>query len=297
MPEKSTNDELVNMLSSGIGDTWKNFICDTNYNNTTNRYRSPCATNTRSALKLLWSLSDSRPTTIIRNSKYKHNVDFFSIPNEINSYWAGFIGSDGCIQKNNGSNNSMVLTINLQKKDELHLYKFKNYIEYTGPVHTYVSPQTKKEYSCIRISGATQIARDLCNKFNITEKKSLTLVPPDLSIRNSWSYIIGLFDGDGCYVKYNNSERCNFLGTEKVLSWVKHYVDAYIPMYPKFRGGSNVRKVRHANVYSYDVNGERSKDLQHFMELFDVPKLKRKHIATVDMYRCLKLKQYLEVSN
>ena len=47
--------------------------------------------------------------------KYSVNDSFFSEPNEVNSYYAGFIAADGCIKSNN-SEKSRYLTFGLSIK-------------------------------------------------------------------------------------------------------------------------------------------------------------------------------------
>lgn len=53
-------------------------------------------------------------------NKIKHNTEFFKEPNTLNSYWAGFIAADGCIQQYK-DNRQPTLAINLKSSDINHL--------------------------------------------------------------------------------------------------------------------------------------------------------------------------------
>ena len=48
---------------------------------------------------------------------YNKNHDFFTVPNKLNSYWAGFIAADGCVTGKH------ILAIKLSEKDKEHLQK------------------------------------------------------------------------------------------------------------------------------------------------------------------------------
>ena len=120
--------------------------------------------------------------------KYTVNTEFFLQPALLNSYWAGFIAADGCIFERDRA-----VIISLNEKDENHLQKFCQDTLYTGRI-TKVRNQT-----CVSVYGVPQWIENLKEKYKITPRKSLSLslLPPDLSIQFSFSYIKGYIDGDG----------------------------------------------------------------------------------------------------
>ena len=74
---------------------------------------------------------------LINPTGYKqrtYNVDdfFFNIPNELNSYYAGFIAADGCICSRN--RDKRTLKIGLSSKDSKWLKTFKEKIKSESPI-------------------------------------------------------------------------------------------------------------------------------------------------------------------
>jgi hypothetical protein len=159
--------------------------------------------------------------------KYSYNEDYFSKLTLESCYWAGFIAADGCLFEPRKS-----LSISLAIKDKQHLIKFKEAIEFTGKVkESYTTCNGKKFKICtLRIYNCGNIWKDLINIFNITPKKSLTLVPPNLNINSLIeAFIIGYIDGDGSIGEQrlssnlNDTLYFNVIGTNNLLSWIKSY--------------------------------------------------------------------------
>jgi hypothetical protein len=152
---------------------------------------------------------------LCRKDSAEVNHQFFETPNELNSYWAGFIAADGCI-----TNGRMQISIN--KTDEMHLRKFVDAVE--GVINiTYGKDNT------VRVSVAsTQWVEDLQRVFNIGPRKSLTLEPPaNLNKRNRLAFITGYIDGDGCWRHGAQSKSGNWkylilevVGTDSFLNWM-----------------------------------------------------------------------------
>jgi hypothetical protein len=115
--------------------------------------------------------------------------NFFSVPNILNSYWAGFIAADGCIR----GYHDHYLSLGLSKKDISHLEKFKRDLRLSNKITIY-----DKHNSCITGLSSNKICDDLKNNFNITPRKSKTLKPPNIKNKtNILSFIAGYIDGDG----------------------------------------------------------------------------------------------------
>ena len=151
---------------------------------------------------------------ICNGSSYCHDKNYFSEPNSENCYWAGFIAADGCVfHRGEGA----TLKIKLARKDEAHLYKFKEIINFTGKI---IQMENKFPSSSIEIFSAHQILKDLNANFNIIPRKTWSLLPPNLeNLEHQLSYIVGLIDGDGCIGIYNNYLTISLIGTENICKW------------------------------------------------------------------------------
>lgn len=135
---------------------------------------------------------------LINPTGYKqrtYNVDdfFFNIPNELNSYYAGFIAADGCICSRN--RDKRTLKIGLSSKDSKWLKTFKEKIKSESPIKNRIQ---KKIYEITEISiTSKQIVDDLKSNFNVVPRKSLILEPPFIKEQNlKYAFICGYIDGD-----------------------------------------------------------------------------------------------------
>ncbi len=101
------------------------------------------------------------------------------------NYWAGFIASDGCISYDKGNGRIAVVSCDIDS-----LIKFKKYVNSSNKI--------TKCGNCNRIEFTSQqMCEDLYKHWNLTEKKSLTLSPPNISDDMLSHYIRGVFDDDG----------------------------------------------------------------------------------------------------
>jgi hypothetical protein len=220
-----------------------------------------------------------------RIHKHSVNENFFSSISPISSYWAGFIGADGNIFGNS-------VKIELQIRDKHHLERFVSDTNFKGTVDD-ISRVFKSgimahrstvnkvyTYSRLRVSSQ-QWVKDLNNNFNITEKKSLTLKPPDFdNYEKSIPYIIGYIDGDGCIslgAKKRNTTNSywylSVIGTHGVLSFIKITLDKLFPYSNNSKQASIIKK---GKVYCYTVGGKRIVEAIEYLNQIDVPKLQRK---------------------
>lgn len=200
-------------------------------------------------------------------NKYFHNQIFFNNPNMLNCYWAGFIGADGSI-----SNTNNCLKIGLAEKDTNHLTRFKNDIEFTGPI----SYRSKTKSSEIQIYGAQTLIYDLENCFNIVSNKSLTLKPPvELMFYDKElikSYIVGYIDGDGC-IKFDKRDKTFILdlysGSLRIIKWFKYFLELEYPLKDK-------KIYSYGNGHLYRLQGKQALIVLSDLNKLDVPKLARK---------------------
>lgn len=215
---------------------------------------------------------------------YNVNDNFFETPDVLNSYWAGFIAADGCIRIGQKQN---TLNIGLSSKDFEHLNAFKNNIEFEGSIKTqcvkkiYKNDEKIFESSSLTITSQ-KISDDLYQNFNITPRKSLTLLPPNISEPNLVdAFICGYIDGDGsvCLYKHNirkvqDALSISIIGTYEVLTWIK---ERFTQILGKEFGSINKHHNSEKNTYVYCIGQSKGarEIFKHFYNL-NVPKLKRK---------------------
>jgi hypothetical protein len=144
--------------------------------------------------------------------KYSVKEDFFSIPNLLNCYWAGFLAADGCKPK------KFSVTLALSVKDLTHLERFKFDIGSTYPIKFYSA-------SCFTYVNRRQIYENLETIFNIVPRKSLIYTYPNLTEKHLVdAFIIGYIDGDGSIFFQKGRKKAIVLsicGTLACLSWVR----------------------------------------------------------------------------
>ena len=215
--------------------------------------------------------------------KYSVNDSFFSEPNEVNSYYAGFIAADGCIRSNN-SEKSRYLIFGLSIKDKEWLEHFANDIEFTGPITEY----TFRGKKYVRMSiNSKQICDDLEKNFNITPRKTATLIPPPLTETNLIdSFICGYIDGDGyicfsAYHKKNVQKRCiiGCLGTYKITSWVSQRFSEICGFENKkepYKGRGGFNKEELKNIYTFHIGDKQARQVISHMIQYNIPLMKRK---------------------
>ena len=210
-----------------------------------------------SRMKVLRTLKENNITTerITRPYKNFFDINFFSEYNEKSCYWAGFIMADGCIHTKRKT-----LCISLSSVDKSHLLKFKNDINFTGPISDYTGHDVRIDkdfyYSKITIGGKW-FANDLEKNFNITSKKSFTTTFPDIPKVFIPAFIRGYFDGDGSITSGGGSGSCvvtSILGTYELLnSFQIFFYDNNI----RVKGKTGYGKVSYSkNIYSITYNSK-----------------------------------------
>lgn len=210
----------------------------------------------------------SRARKLKIKSKYMkgrnfHDVDFFKVPNSLNSYWAGFIAADGCL-----TSTRKCLSISLSIKDKDHLELFKKTIKGTSSIGEF-----KGTKSCYyRIYNCYNYYNDLYYNFSITSKKSLTLIPPNIKNKDLVkSFIIGYIDGDG-YIRMKRTKSViEIIGTHEVLSWINNQFSEFYGLSIK-----TVRKIKHSKAYSISYHTKQAKKIYYDLKRVPVPKLHRK---------------------
>lgn len=216
---------------------------------------------------------------------YNVNDNFFETPDILNCYWSGFIAADGCILETKYKQNK--LSIGLSTKDFNHLNTFKNDIDFDGPIKNYcvkkIYNNEEKTFPSSSLAITSQkISDDLNKNFNITPRKSLTLLPPNISDSVLIdSFICGYIDGDGSiYISKSNTRNVQdslvicILGTYEILCWIK---ERFTQILGKELGTITKKHLNsEKNTYSYRIVNAGAREIfKHFYNL-NVPKLKRK---------------------
>ena len=113
---------------------------------------------------------------------------FENINTEEKAYWLGFILGDGNVYKNR-------IYIELQRDDIEHLKKFKKHIKSHHKISLW-ERQDRETYSCAIQLNSKKMVADLL-KLGITERKSLTVIPPVLREDLQRHFWRGVVDADG----------------------------------------------------------------------------------------------------
>lgn len=212
-----------------------------------------------------------------RFKRYSHNENFWEIPNEMNSYWAGFFAADGCLAKSSNSDNYSFL-ISLASKDIHHLEKLKKCVDYTGDIRTRIKKDCKS-VSTLQIHSIKKWKEDMAKIFSIEPIKTFRIAPPNLNnnILN-FCYLLGYLDGDGSIVfpKGRSSFNISVVSCSKnILDWIKNILDKEFPI--KYRRPT-FPKVCFCprGWYSFAIGGLRAAVILDYLRQFPVPKLSRK---------------------
>ena len=148
-------------------------------------------------------------------SRYSVNHNFFQIPNNINCYWAGILAADGNISNNR-------VRLYLHQKDCQHIQNFISALESNYKLYTYRT-------ACGVEMSSSQMVTNLYTVYNITPKKSLTLLPPNLTNEDHIrSFIRGYMDGDGCISVQQKRCYVGFCGTQNMMKWIKNSIQKYV---------------------------------------------------------------------
>jgi len=180
--------------------------------------------------------------------KYTFDKDFFSIINEINSYWAGFWAADGCV----GNDYQNIIT--LSYKDHEHLKQFKECAKISKEVRVFekLTGEVQRKYCSLSIYSKNW-KEDLLNNFNITPRKTFTYKPPILPRNLLDHFIIGYIDGDGTITLNKNKKLAiSVIGTKETLQVIKKRFDEIIKQTDQNSSCGVITKTR--NVYVYRIS-------------------------------------------
>ena len=221
----------------------------------------------------------------ITNQKYSCNLDYFSKPNYMNSFMAGWLAADGCIFVRN--NDYKDLSWAMESGDRKFLEIFKNDIGYTGPIYERFNSGIKyknkegENHSCLRINSIGKMADDLENNFNIVPNKTLRLGPPNLKDKElCLSYIHGFTNGDGCIAfneKRGLSIRFSSAG-EGILEWIREFYLSLNIKTPRNREPNIIDAPGDSNSQLFIISAIGAYYFYEILKRVPVPTLERKWV-------------------
>ena len=161
------------------------------------------------------------------NQKYKRNSNYFDDINEENkAYYLGLIYADG----NNFSNHNAI-SISLQEEDGYLIERFKEEVEYEGPVkYDYLSEINPNYKNQTRIVINDEHMSKRLFELGVVDKKSLVLTFPNFLDYNMLRHFCrGYFDGDGgvYYDKKRNRLTTSTVGTYDFTSTLKNILYSF----------------------------------------------------------------------
>jgi hypothetical protein len=209
----------------------------------------------------------------VGHRKYNIDMNFFSVPNIINSYFAGFIAADGCITPK-----KHLVSFGLKADDGYILEELVKHCGFEGEVSYPIHNDYKK--ATLFLWGVKQWHEDLEKYYNIIPRKSLTLQPPSITDEGHIkAFIRGYIDGDGgIYTESGlNTWIIRLRGTYEMLFWISRYFNRMVP-----DTRVNPAELYLDKIWSYRVSGKRSiKILSKLLEV-DTPYLTRKWQPIID---------------
>lgn len=138
------------------------------------------------------------------------------------AYWLGFLLADGYISEKRN-----LICLVLKREDKNHLVKFKEFLNFTGPIIDRVRVLNEIEYPISEITiRSKQIVFDLVNLYHICQNKtykskdSFKYIPLEYKIY----FYLGYFDGDGSIAKLEGrSSIASYNG--EILQYFKEYLN------------------------------------------------------------------------
>ena len=206
---------------------------------------------------------------------YTKDDAFFTAPNPLNAYYAGYIAADGSVNRE-----EHCVRWSCQEDDVEALEGFKEATRYTGRIGFKLNvgglgAEPSRQHF-LDVYGARQWVADLERNFGVIPTKSHRLAPPNTrnDLLNA-CFILGYIDGDGSlsFSSEGNWTIAITSASPRVLEFVKAFCDRHF--HPLWH--SHYSMVCHYDQhYVYSIKGYRAIQLFDFLRSLPVPKLRRK---------------------
>lgn len=162
---------------------------------------------------------------------YSFNEHIFdTIDTEEKAYWLGFLEADGYNHESH-----KCVAIRLSYDDYHHLEKFKEFVQYTGPIYTFerLTPTSKTLKKYCELNLCSVIFSETLAKLGCIQGKTYTLEFPSISEHLIPAFIRGYFDGDGCISigkihrrnKEESTYQLTFTGRVEFISVINNYIN------------------------------------------------------------------------
>jgi hypothetical protein len=209
-----------------------------------------------------------------KHLRTKINSDFFSNPDILNCYWAGFIMADGCVLFNKPNQ----LQIMLSSIDTNHLEQLKKDLNWEGVVRVKKKKNKNNYVEVCSISITNEnITDDLKNHFNIVPRKTYTCKPPNIIDEELiFAFIAGYIDGDGSIFLQNSYPKISISGTKELLEWMKVYIDKYFPAKICYKNAELIHSKISNHMYSLHLTNQRVTKFYEYIITYNIPLLNRK---------------------
>lgn len=210
--------------------------------------------------------------------KHSQNNSFFKETSLNTFYWAGFIAADGYVNEKKN-----YIQIKLTESDNIQLETFLGETNSSNQIFTAQDRSGfeggKNRYRIV-IRNKDWV-KDLKEKFNIVQCKSLTHEPPNTegwTKEQTKAFIIGYLDGDGtiCYIGTDKYLKLGFIGTFEFLNWIKDFITSEYEISLTDKSIQHKKTCVNKNVHELVVYG--TKALKVLIDLKQLPiyKLERK---------------------
>jgi hypothetical protein len=219
----------------------------------------------------------SRATVLGIHNKYlsgkKYTVDenFWSVPNPINCYWAGFSSADANIDIRKGC----AYRLEISSKDFSHLQRLKSDCKFSGPILKYLPRKGGHGSVKLQVNAQSWI-KDLQKNFNVVTNKTKRLSPPNVyDDYLLFCWLIGYTDGDGC-ICLSNRRRLSISYTSSsfvIIEWIKSFVDKHFSQKLKNKANHITTSQKY---HSFVISGIRAAVIIDYLGQYPVPKLARK---------------------
>lgn len=195
----------------------------------------------------LYTMEDYHP----RNKDYFSAIDSYD-----KAYWLGIMYSDGCVTPRSTG----IYGIKLEMIDEEHVEKFKNALGATKSKTTVVHPKGFENASTVYSVTIydKKIGEDLISLGCVPRKSLLLNSFPNIEQKYMYSFIRGVFDGDGC-LRYDKIRKCYGLSfTSGSLPFITEVRDAL---------GLSRLKICHSHGKTYKFELVAQNDLYRILTL------------------------------
>lgn len=147
----------------------------------------------------------------------KHDA-FDDFSDERTAYFAGYMAADGCVSR---YGDAASWTISLSSKDIDILEKFRLFVCPNQDKPIYKPDRGTRRFTITSLPIGERLVGA-----GITPRKSLTLSISDPVLSSSRHFFRGLFDGDGCISKSNNTRVCSLVsGSSAMMTQFVEFVE------------------------------------------------------------------------